>query len=168
MITVNDLKQFPLFVGLDNEELSAITGFSTRQRYSNNDIIFDPKSTIHEIFLVESGYDAVQIEIPIQDKNTRMVIHTISKGETFGWIAFGQPHLKTAIARCVDDVSVIKIDVRKLMGIMDKNNHMGYVVMRNLSNIIISRLAYTTVTFRHEIQKLLRKQSELLTPEHSR
>jgi len=36
---------------------------------------------------------------------------------------------------------------------LEKNNHAGYIVMKNLSEIIALRLAYTTVAFRHEIRK---------------
>jgi len=43
------------------------------------------------------------------------------------------------------------------MDLLDKNDHMGYVVMKNLSGILSSRLAYTTLILRREIRKLAKK-----------
>jgi hypothetical protein len=43
------------------------------------------------------------------------------------------------------------------MELLDKNDHMGYVVMKNLNGILSSRLAYTTLILRREIRKLAKK-----------
>jgi CRP-like cAMP-binding protein len=164
MITAKDLQNFNLFTGLDEAELSIIANICTRRSYQINDIIFDPNTNTGDIYLLENGTDAIQIEISIPERENKLVIHTISKGETFGWASLGPPRLKTATARCLASVSVISINARRLMEVLDKNRNMGYLVMKNLSGIISTRLAYTTVTFRHEIQKLLKKRSEVSTP----
>jgi len=43
------------------------------------------------------------------------------------------------------------------MGLLQKDSHVGSVVMGNPSALISSRLASTTIALRHEIQKLLKK-----------
>jgi len=83
-----------------------------------------------------------------------MVIHTLCKGETFGWAALASRHIKTATARCIEPTTVIAIYGKNLTDLLEKNNHVGYVVMRNLADIINTRLAYTSVVFRHEILRL--------------
>ena len=80
-----------------------------------------------------------------------------AKGEVFGWAALVPPHQRTATARCVEKASVICVDGKTLMGLLDKNDHMGYVVMKNLSGILSTRLTYTTLVLRREIRKLARK-----------
>lgn len=153
MITAKDIRWYELFYGLNENELAKIADICSRRTYEKNAVIFDPNTTPDEIFLVESDNDAIQIEISLGDDAGKIVIHTLSKGETFGWAALGPERIKTGTARCLERVSVIAIRGKSLIELMDKENHTGYVVMRNLASIIAERLSYTTVAFRHEIRK---------------
>jgi hypothetical protein len=49
------------------------------------------------------------------------------------------------------------INGKELMEFLEKDKRIGYVVMKNLSALISSRLASTTIALRHEIQKLVKK-----------
>jgi len=157
MVTVHDLKQFNLFAGLDEAELAEIAGLCTRRTYESGAKIFSPGTPAGDVFMLERGNDAVQIEIAICEHAPRTVIHTLQKGEVFGWAALVPPHQRTGSARCVEKASVICLDGKALMELLDQNDHMGYVVMKNLSGILSTRLAYTTLILRREIRKLARK-----------
>jgi CRP/FNR family transcriptional regulator, cyclic AMP receptor protein len=154
MLTAQDIKGYKLFIGLAEKELVEIAGLCRRQTYESNSVIFDPDTSSEEIFLLEGGNDAIQIEIPLGVHDEKIVIHTLSKGETFGWAALGSHHAKTATARCLDQASVIAINGKLLMQLLEKNNHLGYIVMKNLADIINTRLSYTTVAFRREVRRL--------------
>lgn len=153
MITAEDIKKYGLFSSLEENELSEIAGLCTRRIYGHDSIIFEPNAPSEEIFIVESGNDAIQIEISMGTGDSKMVIHTLSKGETFGWAALAPQHIKTAVARCVETAGVITINGKKLVSLCERNNHIGYILMRNLIDIINTRLSYTTVVMRHEINK---------------
>jgi len=43
------------------------------------------------------------------------------------------------------------------MELLEKNDHMGYVVMKNLSGILSTRLTYTTLVLRREIRKVAKR-----------
>jgi hypothetical protein len=49
------------------------------------------------------------------------------------------------------------IDGKELLGLLEKEKNLGYWVMKNLSGLVSSRLASTTIALRHEIQKLTQK-----------
>jgi CRP/FNR family transcriptional regulator, cyclic AMP receptor protein len=157
MITAKDIKGFNLFSGLEDADLARIAILCARHQYPAGTVIFDPNTTAENIYLLEGGNDVVQIEIPIQDHDQKLTIHTLHKGEVFGWAALGPPHSKTATARCLDQANVITLKGQELLALLDEDNRMGYQVMKNLSGIISSRLAYTTVVFRREIQRLTKK-----------
>ena len=72
----------------------------------------------------------------ICEHGPRTVIHTLQKGEVFGWAALVPPHQRTGTARCVEKASVICLNGKDLIELLDKNDHMGYVVMKNLSGIL--------------------------------
>jgi CRP/FNR family transcriptional regulator, cyclic AMP receptor protein len=159
MVTASDLRGFNLFSGLEETDLALIAALCTRHTYPANTIIFDPNTTAEDIYLLEGGNDVVQIEIPIQEHDLKVVIHTLHKGEVFGWAALGPPHSRTATARCLEQANVITVRGKDLLALLDDDCLLGYQVMKNLSGIISSRLAYTTVVFRREVQRLMKKQT---------
>jgi len=154
MLNADEIRGYNLFKGLNESELTQIGNLCFRQTYDNQSIVFDPDTPAPEIFLMEGNNDAVQIEIPILGQEDRVVIHTLSKGEAFGWAALSPEHLRTATARCLEKVNLICINGQKLMGLLEADNHLGYIFMRNLAHVINSRLTFTTVAFRHELRKL--------------
>jgi CRP-like cAMP-binding protein len=159
MVTAQDIKDFKLFSGLDEKELGEIAQLCKRQTFDRYTLIFHPDNPSSDIFFLESGNDAVQIEVPITGFEDKVVIHTLSKGELFGWTALTEPHIRTATARSIEKISVIFLNGRELMRILEGNHHMGYVVMKNLSEFVSIRLSQTTIAFRHEIRKLRKRLS---------
>ncbi len=157
MVTARDIKGFNLFSGLEEQDLERIAALCTRNRYPANTVIFDPATNAENVYLLEGGNDAVQIEIPIQDHETKVTVHTLHKGEVFGWAPLGPPHSKTATARCLEEANVITFKGKDLLALLEEDNRIGYRVMTNLSGIISSRLAYTTIVFRRELQRMLKK-----------
>jgi CRP/FNR family transcriptional regulator, cyclic AMP receptor protein len=153
MLSADEIRGYKLFSGLNENELTDIARFCQRQMCSFNDVIFDPQTPSENLFIAESGNEAIQIEVPVGEHEDRIVVHTLSKGEAFGWVAIGPHHIRTATARCLNEASVIAINGKLLMEYLEKNNHAGYIVMRNLAGIINTRLAYTTIAFRHEVRK---------------
>jgi CRP-like cAMP-binding protein len=156
MIAVEDLKQYNLFAGLTEPELQKIARLCTRQTFEQDAVIFDPYSVTDDLFLVEGGNEAVRIEVPIPETKKKFIVHSLSKGETFGWASLVPTHSRTALARCLQPADIIRINGTKLMGLLGKNEHMGYLIMRNLSGIISTRLAYTTIMLRREVGKVSR------------
>jgi CRP-like cAMP-binding protein len=161
MVTAKEIKGFNLFSGLEEPDLTRIATLCTRHQYPANTMIFDLNTPAEDIYFLEGGNDVVQIEIPIQDRDSRVTIHTLHKGEVFGFAALGPPHSKTAMARCLDQANVITLKGTELLALLEEDSRIGYQVMKNLSGIISSRLAYTTVVFRREIQRLNKKQTSI-------
>jgi CRP/FNR family transcriptional regulator, cyclic AMP receptor protein len=154
MISLTILKNYNLFAGLEKPELQEIAALCARQTFKKDAVIFDPYSVTDDLFLVEGGNEAVRIEVPIPETGKKFIIHTLSKGETFGWASLVPSHSRTALARCLQDVDIIRINGKKLISLLDKNEHLGYLVMKNLSGIISTRLAYTTIMLRREVSKV--------------
>jgi CRP/FNR family transcriptional regulator, cyclic AMP receptor protein len=156
MVTNQEIQDYKLFAGLTENELSEVADLCRRRVYNGNSIIFSPDFPSDDLFIVEGGNDAIQIEVPLGPREGKVVIHTLSKGETFGWAALGPQHIRTATARCLEDVHVICLNGQNLMRLCEDDNHIGYIIMKNLIDIINTRLSYTTIVFRQEIRKLRR------------
>lgn len=157
MVSTEALRGFDLFTGLDEAELSEIAKLCRKRSYEKDSIIFSAGGWATDLYLLEAGNVAIQIELVIYEHEIRAVVYMVRKGETFGWSALVPPHRLTASARCLEKADVITVNGTELMELLHKNSRIGYVVMKNLSAIISSRLASTTIGLRHEIQKLLKK-----------
>lgn len=153
MLTFEEVKDYKLFSGLEENELVKIANLCSRKTFESGSVIFSHDTPAEEIFLLEEGNDVVHIEVPISKKE-KIIIHTLTEGEAFGWTALGKTHMRTATVRCTDKVSVICINGRSLIQLCEADYRIGYFVMKNLVELLSSRLSYTTITFRQELQKL--------------
>ncbi len=154
MVTIQDLKKFDLFAGLDEMELAQVARLCTRRSCESASELFSPGVPAGDIFLLEDKNDAVQIELAAGERGPRTVIHTLQRGEAFGWAALVPPHQRTATARCVERASLICLRGQDLRDLLEKNQRMGYVVMKNLNAILSTRLSHTTMALRREIRRL--------------
>ena len=157
MIPTKTLQSFSLFSGLSQTELAGIAKLCRERAYESGSVIFTIGGSATDVYLLDTGKVDIQIEFKIYDYETVATVYTVGKGEIFGWSALVPPHRLTASARCEGKADVIMINGKELMEFLEKDRRIGYVVMKNLSALISSRLASTTIALRHEIQKLIKK-----------
>jgi CRP-like cAMP-binding protein len=157
MISIGDLKSFSLFEGLSDEELAKIARLCREKTYEEGSVIFTIGGFAGDVYLLRTGKVDIQIEFKIYDYEVMATVYTVGKGEAFGWSALVPPHRLTASARCHEKADIIMINGKELMELLERQKSIGYTVMKNLSAIISSRLASTTIALRHEIQKLIKK-----------
>ncbi len=157
MVSAEILKSFSLFSGLGQPELGGIAKLCRERAYEGDSVVFTIGGSATDVYLLETGKVNIQIEFKIYDYEIVTTVYTVGKGEIFGWSALVPPHRLTASTRCEGRADVIMINGKELMEFLEKDKRIGYVVMKNLSAIISSRLASTTIALRHEIQKLIKK-----------
>ncbi len=157
MVSPQILKSFSLFRELGQTELAEIARLCRERTYENGSVIFTIGGSASDVYLLATGKVDIQIEFKIHDYETVATVYTVEKGEIFGWSALVPPHRLTASARCEGKADVIMINGKELVEFLEKDRRIGYVVMKNLSALISSRLASTTIALRHEIQKLIKK-----------
>jgi CRP-like cAMP-binding protein len=157
MISIEILKNFSLFGGLGGAELAEVAKLCRERTYDDGSVIFTIGGSATDVYLLKTGKVDIQIEFKIYDYEIMTTVYTVGKGEIFGWSSLVPPHRLTASARCQGKADIIMINGKELMELLEKNRDIGYVVMKNLSSVISSRLASTTIALRHEIQKLIKK-----------
>jgi CRP-like cAMP-binding protein len=157
MISIEILKSFSLFGGLSEAELAKIAKLCRERTYDDGSVIFTIGGSATDIYLLKAGKVNIQIEFKIYEYEIIATVYTVGKGEIFGWSALVPPHRLTASARCEGKADVITINGKELLDLLEKEKLIGYLVMKNLSGLISSRLASTTIALRHEIQKLTKK-----------
>ena len=157
MVATEILRGFSLFGGLGETELAGVAKLCRERTHENGSVIFTIGGSATDVYLLKAGKVEIQIEFKIYEQEVRTTVYTEGKGEIFGWSALVPPHRLTASARCQGKADVIMINGKELLEVLEKDKRIGYAVMKNLSTLISSRLASTTIALRHEIQKLTKK-----------
>ncbi|MDP2916516.1 MAG: cyclic nucleotide-binding domain-containing protein [Dehalococcoidia bacterium] len=139
-VTRDVLKKVSLFRGLSEEELDQIAKLCSFRGYEGGALCQFEGQMADQIHFIHKGKVGVEFHIPnIAYGCKDIVLDTLGIGDIFGWSALlkGTPW---ATLRTIEPTEVIHISAPDLLGLCNSNNHIGYVVMKNLATIITSRL----------------------------
>ena len=156
MVSVQVLKEFSLFTGLDDSQLTRIAELCHERTLDKNALCFSQGKRAMELHLCRSG--KVHIWVKVFDMET--VVHTGKAGEVFGWSALVEPYIYTASAKCVEKVDEIYIERPALINLFEREPVIGYIMMRNLSALVSSRLTETTDALAKEIAVTISRDRE--------
>jgi CRP/FNR family cyclic AMP-dependent transcriptional regulator len=144
MVSVNELCNCELFTGLDNLELEQITAVAEKETYGAGDLICIERELADRLFILCQG--SVQVHIQLRsplEPDGEMIIEEVEPGRIFGWSSLVKQQRFTASARALEPVTVLAIKAHDLNVLFDRNAHIGFVVMKQLAEVIASRLRHT-------------------------
>ncbi len=148
MEIIGILKNLELFSGLNEDELKEVANAAKEEKYSEGQEIFHEKSLESDLFILVDGRVQVKVALGKRDEAT---IHTILPGKLFGEFAFIDQEPRSATALSIQDSRVFRISRPAMMGLFEKNNHIGYIVMKQMSFILARRIRQTA----HELKTSL-------------
>jgi CRP/FNR family cyclic AMP-dependent transcriptional regulator len=134
------LKEIRFFKGLSDAELAQIADLSHEQSYAIGEICQAEGQSSNRVHILIKGRLGVILRIPnIAYSSNEIILETLNPGDLFGWSALikGTPW---STLRVLDTAKVLYINADELLGLCDRNSHIGYIMMKNLANLISSRL----------------------------
>ncbi len=143
MISVQVLKGFSVFKGLDDGELSKLVELCRERTFKKGSFCFHQDKRAMELHLCRSGKVDIVVELSKPTGIVEVTVHTVDEGEVFGWSAVVGPHTYTASAKCTEKTEDICIKGSDLIKLFEQSPRIGYIVMRNLNSAVSSRLADT-------------------------
>jgi CRP-like cAMP-binding protein len=148
MISVGELCPCELFAGLSDDELALIAKITHKETYSPGDLILIEREQVERLFILCQG--RVQIHIQLRsslEPSGGTTIEEVEPGRIFGWSSLVKQRRLTASVRALDQVTVLYIKADDLVALFDDNAHIGFVVMKQLAEVIASRLRRTREIF---------------------
>lgn len=142
MVNAQVLKGFGLFKGLNDKQLGIIAELCQERSLKQGERIFEEGMRATDVHLCRSGKVDIMIWVP-EPWNRNVIVHRAEAGELFGWSAVVVPYTYTATAECVEAGEVIYIRGSQLLDLFDGENHIGYIVMRNIAGDVSVRLTQT-------------------------
>lgn len=144
MVTAEALCPSELFVGLTSEELAQLAAIAREERYEDGDLICAEREQADRLFILCEGHVLLHIQLRSSlEPNGEMTIEEVEPGRIFGWSSLVKQRRFTASARALGSVRAMVFNANDLNALFERNAHIGFVVMKQLADVIASRLSRT-------------------------
>jgi CRP-like cAMP-binding protein len=150
MNIITTLRVSDLTHRLTDAELEALAGLFRCRHIKRDEIIFREGEPSEELYIIAKGRVSVLIySVSLPGKCEK--IATLRDNEIFGEFAFidGSPRSATVVAE--EDTDLIFVDNVALFRFLDENEHIGYLIMRNIAKILTGKLRQTDLEMRNAI-----------------
>jgi len=155
MLTREDILQFKIFDGITLEELDAVFDISQEFSYRAGDVILEESSygADSDFFVILQGNVKVELQASqIQSAgkvSKRLAV--IKSGDVFGEMGLLRSKRRSAQVSAYSDLTVLKVNQKKLFQLFVHNPRLGYLVMRNLAAILSDRIMEMNFMWRDDI-----------------
>jgi hypothetical protein len=131
---INLLRALPFFEGLGDGELRKIARLFTQKLYRPGERVFNKGDVSNEAYVIMRG----QIDIVLEEG--AKPIATLTNGQILGEMAFLDPSPRTAMAIANQASILIVIQRSEFNELVQREPHLGMVVVRNIAVELTSRL----------------------------
>ncbi len=145
MVEVKDLKIASIFRGLSDDELQKLAEVCVEKTYKEGEFVVKQGDTGDELFILKSGECAIDISI---GPKATFSIPVAQPGSVFGEICFIDGGVRTGTIRCSKDSVLISLCRRDFDKLIEEHKNIGFIVMRNLNDILANKLRDTDEKFR--------------------
>jgi toluene monooxygenase system ferredoxin subunit len=128
-----------LFNGLDARTIEKLASLAKREDHAAGAVLYRPGDPAEDFFVLDAG----RVEFLVgRGERTAPGGFMLKKGEVFGWAALldGYPN-RIASARCLERSSLLRINGKSALRVLEGDPAAGFVVMRRLAALIARYLA---------------------------
>lgn len=138
---INLLRSLPIFEGLGDGELRKMARLFSQKLYRPGEKVFNKGDNGDEAYVVMRG----QVEVYLEEKS--LPITSVSTGQIFGELSFLDSSSRAAYAVASQATILLVIQRNAFLDLIQREPHLGMVVMRNLALEIAGRLRRTNTAF---------------------
>lgn len=162
---LDQLERFVIFEGLTPEDLEAIMRRCQITTVRKGEKVFESGKDAQSLFLVCSGRIELRFKVVYFNGLVEVLFESIGAGKVCGWSAMIPPHIYTLSAYATEDSELFQIKQADLEELCEANTQLGYVVMKNIAQIVVERYEIAWKMLQGEIQQDLKKKENKNTME---
>jgi len=132
-----DYAQFPIFAGLDGNQISQLSPFMTECQFHKDEIIFEQGQPASHLYILLSGNVIVRYK-PYD--GPPLTVANIEPGGVFGWSAALGRETYTSSAVTVQESVAVRVRGSNLQVIRAQYPETGKILMDRLAGVITERL----------------------------
>lgn len=143
MSIANLLKRVQLFANLEPDELEQLAAICQDKTVGSGELIITQNTTGKEMYIVAQG----SAEVYIQGLTDARSLVVLGKGQVIGEMALIDQGYRSASVRATrEGASLYVIESEAFYKLCNENNHIGFIVMRNLAIDIAFKLRHRNLT----------------------
>jgi len=155
MIPKEDLLKFKIFEDVSLEELDAIFEMSDEVSYKPGEIILEESSygADSDFYIILRGNVKVELQASQIDSNDKLNkrLAVLKNSDVFGEIGLLRKRRRSAQVSAYSDLTVLKVNQKKLFQLFVYNPRLGYIIMKNLAAILSDRIMEMNFMWRDDI-----------------
>ncbi|KAF3996518.1 cyclic nucleotide-binding domain-containing protein [Glaciimonas immobilis] len=138
VIQASALQTATLFGSISASTMERLNQIARQEHHRAGSTLYGIGDTTDDVYILESG----KVDFLIgRDDHTSAAGFVLHKGEVFGWAALLDRHpRRIAKAECLEDSVLIRINGAQVLDILAQDPTSGYLVMRQLANMITRHL----------------------------
>ncbi|MCA9899378.1 MAG: cyclic nucleotide-binding domain-containing protein [Anaerolineales bacterium] len=139
MSIANLLKRVQLFANLEANELEQLAAICQEKKIAGGETIISQNTTGNEMYIVAQG----SVEVFIQGLEDARSLVVLGKGQVIGEMALIDQGYRSASVRTTrEGATLYLIESDAFYKLCEENNHIGFIVMRNLAIDIAFKLRH--------------------------
>jgi len=141
VLTKNEaIKTIHFFQGLTDPELDRVASMCKPQSLGIGEVCREDGKSDNQVHLILEGKIAAVVHIPnITYLKSEIILDVLGGGDVFGWSCLLNSTPMSTL-RVLDPTKILNLSAPDLLGLCEKENHIGFIVMHNLSTLIASKL----------------------------
>jgi CRP-like cAMP-binding protein len=120
-----------------------------------NAVLFQLGDEATSLYIVERGQLALTLPMQVLGRQENVLIEERHAGQALGWSALIPPHRFTLTATAPFDAEVIALDRLLLLQFFADEPEAGYIITRNVAEIIGQRLQVFQAMWLREMQRVV-------------
>jgi SulP family sulfate permease len=134
------LREFEIFSGLNEVELSALEHCSSYDEYKKGQKVFEAHTAGHELMLVAKGQVKITLDL---HSGKKLHLSTLGQGQFFGEMSFvdGRHHSADAVA--MEDTTIIRISRENFRELSNNDPLMEASILRSITLALADRLRHS-------------------------
>jgi CRP-like cAMP-binding protein len=127
------LRNVEIFDGLESDELKQVASISHSAEHLFGDLLTEQGKPGEELYIITSGMVEVLYSDTMQDTSPQSVV-SLGEGQVFGEMALVDYGPRSATVRVISDKATFQVIKRDdFLVLFERDNHIGYIVMRNIA-----------------------------------
>lgn len=147
------LRRSDVFGGLDDAQLTRVLSLAEPQVFAEGAAILEEDQRGACVYFIAAGRVDIEIRPPFSGRAPQKIA-TLKGGDVFGELSLVDGFLRSATARAVEPTEVLGFENTALEKLMEDDPRIGYRIMRNIANILSSRIRTTNMRLRNAISDI--------------
>ncbi len=138
MISVEQLRRFPAFAGVEPESLRKLAMTADALTFERDETLFRDGDPADTLFLITGGEVDIQYHL---NTDQRVTVDTLIAGDLLSWSAVVPPYQCTATAVARAHVDALAFSGPELRELLEADHNLGYGVMKDIARATSQRLS---------------------------